>query len=582
MENSNGNLIVKLIHLLESNRDGLILIDGKWGTGKTFFVKNCLPRFYKLKVFYYISLLGVKSLSDFKAKIIDSYYLQDVNTLKSGLDSISGLGSISSGSPASANVLNGVFSSIGSSVRENILSKLEGVFILDDIERLNTSSLANEILTYCHSLYSASTNSILDFIVVSNTSSESHLALEHKEKIISDSVHYNPSAHDILGMGIIEDRLQELPHEDRMIFEEIASYNNIVNIRILMRCLNIALPLYTHAKNHQELAWEIPSRTILSSIFSYFILLFIYNNPIEKLIIESILHIPSLNSSNDENPHEARLLSALHNYKIDIVIKHYYSGNVSLNDILDKVFYEPKPLNIVDVALAPRPEFHEENEKDLYPTIIDLITRTIPCDLQQWLRAIQNYEYLTYHKYIPKSSSITLQFMTSKSFEFNNDDIVTYFEFHNNNPARSWTSGFDDGKLLFSILSIRYDNILKQKNLSEIKEKIEVGGWALFDVDLLFKLDPVGNYKTLEVLGAPFITMCILIKWSVKDIEQFNAFLRRNYRISNIAQFATNEKQRLIYLNHKLDIYCIGKREGFKYGAIYDLNNTVKHAISCL
>ncbi|HCQ6672945.1 TPA: hypothetical protein OL609_005536, partial [Klebsiella oxytoca] len=187
---SNSTLIVKIIHLLEVKRDGLILIDGKWGTGKTFFVKNILPDYYNLNSFFYISLLGVKSLIDFKAKLIDCYYLKDVSTLKSGLDSISGIGSISSGSPASANVINGMFASIGSSIRENILSKLNGIFILDDIERLHDSVLANEILTYCHSLYTTEIKNTLDFIVVSNTSTESPLKLNHKEKIISDSVHY--------------------------------------------------------------------------------------------------------------------------------------------------------------------------------------------------------------------------------------------------------------------------------------------------------------------------------------------------------------------------------------------------------
>ncbi len=582
MENSNSNLIVKIVHLLQSERDGLIFIDGKWGTGKTFFIKNVFPRFYDLNVFYYISLLGVKSLADFKAKIIDCYYLQDIDTLKSGLDTISGLGSVSSGSPASANVLNGVFSSIGSSVRENILSKLSGIFILDDIERLSTPSLANEILTYCHSLYSTSKISSLDFIVISNTSAESHLSLEHKEKIISDSLHYNPNPRNILDMRIIEEKLQYFPTEDKMIFEEIISYHNIVNIRILMRCLNTALPLYLHAENHPELEWKIASKTILSSILSYFILLFIHNKSMDELIIDSIQHIPPQNSSSDENPHEPRLLSTLHNYKINIHLKNYYSGHVSLYDILDDVFYVPTPLSTIDIAVSTRPELQETDEKEFFPTIIGLISRTIPCDLHQWLRAVQNYEYLTYHKYLPKSSLLTLQFMSSKSLEFSDEDIITYFEFHNNNPISSWTSGFDDGKLIFSILSGRHNNIEKRKNLKTIKEIIETDGWALFDVNLLLKLDPMGNYKTLEVLGAPFLTKCILKEWSIKDIEQFNAFLRSNYRISNISQFATNEKQRLIYLNQKLDIYFIGKQESFKYGAIYDLNNTVRHAISCL
>ena len=137
MKYSNSNLIIKIIHLLSQKRDGLILLDGNWGTGKTHFIRKKFPEYYDKNIFYYISLLGIKSLSDFKAKIIDCYYLQDIQTFKSGLESLSGIGSIASGSPASANIINSMFNSIGASVRENILSKLDGIFILDDIERIS-------------------------------------------------------------------------------------------------------------------------------------------------------------------------------------------------------------------------------------------------------------------------------------------------------------------------------------------------------------------------------------------------------------------------------------------------------------
>lgn len=580
MKHSNGNLVVKMIHLLKEKRDGLILVDGKWGTGKTFFIKNKLPKYYSLNTFYYISLLGVKSLSDFKAKIIDCYYLQDLSTLKSGLDTLSGLGSIGSGSPASANVINGMFNSIGASVRENILSKLNGIFILDDIERINESVLSNEILTYCHSLYLTTTDSSVDFIIISNTSTESNLKINHKEKIISDLLHYNPMPQEILDMGLIENNLKNFPWDDRNLFEELVINNNIVNIRILMRVINISAPLYSHAVTHSNLSWRIPSTTILSSIFSFFILLFYYNEPIEKLIEDRTFHI--LGSSKESDYNEAKLWSALNNYKITQPLKQYYSGHFSLNDILDIVFHEPKPLSLVAIATSTRPEIHEVDEKSLYITIIDLISKKTPCDLHCWLRAVQNYEYLTFHKYLPKSSKLTLQFMNSKLIEFNDNEVITAFEQEGNHSFGSLAHGFDDGKLLYRILSCRHEIIIKKRELHSVKEMLESDGWATFNVELLSKIDPIGNYKVLEVLGSPFLTKCILKIWSVKDIEQFNAFLKSNYRISNIAQFASEEKKHLIYLSQKLDIFCLSRKEGFKFGAIYDLNKTLKHAISCL
>jgi hypothetical protein len=580
MEYSNSNLIVKTIHLLSQKRDGLILLDGNWGTGKTYFIKNRLPNYYHNNVFFYISLLGIKSLSDLKAKIIDCYYLQDIKTLQSGLESLSGIGSITSGSPASANVINNMLNSIGASVRENILSKLEGIFILDDIERIPETSLANEILTYCHTLYMSATNSNLDFIIIANSSSESRLKIEHKEKLISETLHYNPYPQEILEMDIIKERLSHFPQTDRRLFEDIATNNEIVNIRIFIRMLNTITPIYEHMESHPHLSWSIPSTTLLNSICSFFILLFIHNRPLDELLTaqDSIL----LSTTDKSNDSERRLLSSLNNYKIPAELKKYYSGQVSLQDVLDLLFHEAKPLTMRDIATSIRPELHEINEKEFYKTLVSLILRDLHCDFYNWFRAFQNYEYLITYKYVPKSPIITLKLVTSILNDFTDDEILESFELYELDGRNNLKSGFEDSKLLFFISQARYQRLVNKRKLSIIKKEIEINGWASFDIDLLTSLDPFGNYKPLEVLGVPFLTRCILKEWKVNDIEQFRSFLRSNYQISNIKQFAINEKNKLIYLSHKLEIFCLSNKEGFKFGAIYDLNRVVKNAITML
>lgn len=580
MEYSNSNLIVKTIHLLSQKRDGLILLDGNWGTGKTYFIKNRFPNYYHKNVFYYISLLGIKSLSDFKAKIIDCYYLQDIHALKSGLESLSGIGSITSGSPASANIINNMFNSIGASVRENILSKLNGVFILDDIERISETSLANEILTYCHTLYMTAASSDLDFIVIANSSSESDLKIEHKEKLIAETLHYNPCPQEILEMDIIKERLSHFPHEDKRLFEEIAINNKIVNIRVLMRMLNTITPLYEHIESNPHLSWRIPSAILLNSMCSFFILLFLRNHSLEELLTkqDSILSSKTDESSN----YERRLWSSLNNYKIEPELKKYYSGHASLKDVLDILFHEVKPLTLKDIATSTRPELHEINESDFLKTIISLICRDIDCDFYNWLRAVKNYEYLTTYKYLKKSPMITLQFVTSILNRFTDNEILESFELYALDQNDSLNHGFEDSRLLFLISFTRYQQIIKKNRLHAIRRQIELNGWASLDVDILTTIDPFGNYKPFEVLGAPFITKCILKHWKVNDIEQFRSFLRSNYQISNIKQFAQNEKNKLIYLSQKLEIFCLSNKEGFKFGAIYDLNRVVKNAITIL
>ncbi|MBB8765080.1 hypothetical protein HEO69_016700 [Escherichia coli] len=580
MKYSNSNLIIKIIHLLSQKRDGLILLDGNWGTGKTHFIRKKFPEYYDKNIFYYISLLGIKSLSDFKAKIIDCYYLQDIQTFKSGLESLSGIGSIASGSPASANIINSMFNSIGASVRENILSKLDGIFILDDIERISETSLVSEILTYCHSLYMSEMNSNLDFIIITNTSTESGLKIEHKEKLIAETLHYNPYPEEILDIDIINGKLSQFPQEDKILFEDIVKNNSIVNIRILMRILDTATPLYEYVKSYPHLSWRIPSTILLNSICSFFILLFLHNHSLEELLKDQD---PTFLLNTEESSDSERVLwLALNNYKIKPEIKRYYSGQASLNDILDVLFYEAKPLTMREIAISVRPELHEINENELSNTLVDLICRKIDCNFYEWIKAFQNYEYLTTHKYLPKSPIITLKFVTSILNGFTDNEVAECFELYSLDRKNILNSGFEDSELLYSISLYRYESTIKMRELNTIKVQLELKGWASFNANQLTTLDPFGNYKPLEVLGVSFVTRCVLKNWAVNDIEQFSSFLRSNYQISNIKQFATNEKNKLIYLSQKLDIFCLSNKESFKFGAIYDLNRTVKIAINKL
>lgn len=175
MENSIATFVTKLVPLINTSRDGLLLIDGRWGTGKTYFIKHEINNYYDHSPFFYISLMGVESLSDFKSKIIECYYLADTENLKNEFNSITDGISLLQGKPDDSGVIKSFFSSIGSSVKGRVLSSLSGVFILDDIERINDLELTSSILNYCHTLYSQRDNRPLDFIIVGNTSKESSL-----------------------------------------------------------------------------------------------------------------------------------------------------------------------------------------------------------------------------------------------------------------------------------------------------------------------------------------------------------------------------------------------------------------------
>ncbi|MCM8844851.1 KAP family NTPase, partial [Citrobacter cronae] len=166
MGNSISSFITKLVPLINKEREGLLFIDGRWGSGKTYFIHNRLKSYYSDQPIFYISLLGITSLADFKSKIIECYYLEGAENLANDFNSLADGVSLLRGKADESGVLRSFFSSIGTSVKGKVLSSLSGLFILDDIERMNDNELTSNILNYCHSLYFQRENRSLDFIVI--------------------------------------------------------------------------------------------------------------------------------------------------------------------------------------------------------------------------------------------------------------------------------------------------------------------------------------------------------------------------------------------------------------------------------
>ena len=49
-----NTIISVLIRLLNEKREGLILLNGEWGVGKTFFLQNEFKQYYSNKTQFYI------------------------------------------------------------------------------------------------------------------------------------------------------------------------------------------------------------------------------------------------------------------------------------------------------------------------------------------------------------------------------------------------------------------------------------------------------------------------------------------------------------------------------------------------
>lgn len=101
MGNSISSFITKLVPLINQEREGLLFIDGRWGSGKTYFIHKKLKSYYSDQPIFYISLLGITSLADFKSKIIECYYLEGAENLANDFNSLADGVSLLRGNPMS-------------------------------------------------------------------------------------------------------------------------------------------------------------------------------------------------------------------------------------------------------------------------------------------------------------------------------------------------------------------------------------------------------------------------------------------------------------------------------------------------
>ena len=128
-----------------------VLIDGEWGCGKTYFVKNTLRRELIDQSIKYISLYGCKSIEEIKEKIIFSVFLnKDKNEIKK-------IESITNGGKAICDVIKDKISIIPNisitSFCWDWIDFSKSIYIFDDLERCDCPlnvvfGLINEIVEH--------------------------------------------------------------------------------------------------------------------------------------------------------------------------------------------------------------------------------------------------------------------------------------------------------------------------------------------------------------------------------------------------------------------------------------------------
>lgn len=260
----NQELIIDCVKRYIKSGNGLnsaIMIKGKWGCGKTYFVKNILPKRLEEQLnkdnknMCYITLNGLTSVKDIMNRLQSEFFKNHYrlknkkeNKDSSNMDIITGIDSIfdNINLHASLTIIKGIGKKAKSYASEKYLTST--VFIFDDFERCSINK--NEVLGTINDLIE---HKQCKCIIIANEeeikNSEDYNKI--KEKFISRTLEYIPDVKSFFveeRNKYINEPLHDLDDKFWTDFIKNKVYSSRVNLRTIQSALFITNEVYTICK----------------------------------------------------------------------------------------------------------------------------------------------------------------------------------------------------------------------------------------------------------------------------------------------------------------------------------------------
>ncbi|HAO2911732.1 TPA: ATP-binding protein [Escherichia coli] len=564
-------IISVLIRLLQEPRDGLILINGEWGVGKTYFLQFEFRNFYKKASHFYMSALGLNSLQDFKDRMLSVTYLDNSSEIKKLSELTASATSAISQEESLGKFTEQVLSTFSGAMKDYVLKDLCGIFVIDDLERI-PQELRDEIATYCLQNYQKDQR--LDYILVGNFSEQSDQILNHKEKIISDEIYF--SINNI--SEILEQKLKIKNESHRNTITKTIIDFEETNLRIINRVIVKLSPLIEGSEIEDDIS-EIDIKNLTSSLCAHIILKekFAYReNDFRQNYLSSSLKTLT-NISNDKteqiSKEESNLLNITAYKSYNNLMVPYCFNIISKTDILPYLFPRKQKLQKSDYAALAQPELYDISERDYLDEVEKVILKKNNPKLSIWLMATYNYLRLSQSNYLPTRKGLTKKAIQRKKTTFSDEEIKIYFsELHPNIddiPLHVLRRDNDD---IHNFFVDKYKEIKNLEKINELRDKMINEGWCAIDADIY---QSKFQFNLLEKLNVDMIISAIKTKWTIRDINTFSNHLASLYNFSNLSDFLSGELPYLKKLHSALNSHHKGISKSFRKGAIMQLTDTV-------
>ena len=234
-----------LRYIKKENTEYAILMDGKWGAGKTFFIKNSLKGIIqeeiketsRYKDIIYMSLYGIKDIKQIENKIIYSIIENNIlnNQRKTSRMLIDGAKTYINSLEKRDSIMEGI----------KIFQEIDKyIIIFDDLERCMVP--ITELLGYINELVEhKSVKTILianeDKMSEKGSLAQNKIYYEIKEKLIGEVIYYNPNIDIILDYICDKENNQivsKIIKNNKYRIIEIMQIFNYKNIRTLKICIS--------------------------------------------------------------------------------------------------------------------------------------------------------------------------------------------------------------------------------------------------------------------------------------------------------------------------------------------------------
>lgn len=581
----------------------IALLNGSWGSGKTYYVKKHLTEelnknhpFYSSdkKCHNYISLYGIKSVDDFNDRLLSTILFKSNSTNKSSyIRDILGLIGKSCGDQG---ITQSVLTTLSKPLKHKLLQSIENcIIIIDDLERASTDELVSNVLGECLNL--AENHNNVWILVIANKEKCNAESLPLLEKTFFQSFNLEHNLKNII--DIIKDKYNHfkiLDADDYKIIEDAFNSISVKSLRVIFRIIGRYICIKNEINKNKDTFDLHPSLEIAISSITKICSAHFEHGFSHDEIINQLNHyndnLMYYSFRNDEESAELilsdrdKLLQSilfpkdksridLHNnyYISDLLIEFCIEMRASSNKLIHSINFPKISSNLEKFNSLNIKNINENEWSDIVLDAKNFILKTSEKNFRTWCYTLKNYIFYTNAHYIDDDLTVLINDIKSVIYQndffekplFINLDAKEIFEYE----LREDFSKIPDEFLIF--IKNTFESIQRFQNKNEfdsIEQQIYLSYLSAFK-DNLHKAQFQKSF--ISRLDIDKLILGITNSWSVEDTRVFCKDLQDLSHSFYSIEHKELEKKAIIQLRQKLEAKSNNIRPSLRKGKLMEI-----------